>query len=181
MSARVHLELANAATATFECTFGRGCDGVCCKNGRPSLSASEQEVVRDHLDKFLPLLRPEARAVVQAEGFLTNRTKLGHRMARVVGGWCVFFNRGCVLHAVGAAEGDHTRYKPAQCVLFPLDRHDDGRWYVRQWGYDREEWDLFCLDPRRTDRKAVETLEAELAYAADLPPGNGMDAVPTAG
>ena len=28
MSPRLPLQIANAATATFECTFGRGCDGL---------------------------------------------------------------------------------------------------------------------------------------------------------
>ncbi len=70
-------------------------------------------------------------------------------MLRVVDGWCVFFNQGCVLHKVGAAEGDTYRYKPAACALFPLARNDKDEWYVRQHGYEDEQWDVFCLDPRR--------------------------------
>ena len=38
-------------------------------------------------------------------------------MMRVVDGWCVFFNQGCVLHKLGASEGDKFRYKPAPCSL----------------------------------------------------------------
>src|SRR5258708_5403239 len=31
----------NLAEARFECTFGRGCDGVCCRNGRPIVYPEE--------------------------------------------------------------------------------------------------------------------------------------------
>ena len=158
--------VANAGAATFDCLFGRGCDGVCCKNGRPSVDPAEAAAIRASLDRVLPHLRPEARTLIEAEGFLSNRTKLGQPMVRVSGGWCVFFNGGCVLHKVGAAEGDPFRYKPSQCALFPLERDDDGEWYVRQWGYRGEEWDLFCLNPAASSRPAVESLAGEVALAA---------------
>ena len=160
--------VANAETATFDCLFGRGCDGVCCKNGRPSVDPAEAAAIRDSLERVLPHLRPEARARIEAEGFLSSRTKLGQPMVRVAGGWCVFFNGGCVLHKVGAAEGDPFRYKPSQCALFPLERDDDGDWYVRQWGYRGEQWDLFCLNPAASSRPAVESLAGEAALAARL-------------
>jgi hypothetical protein len=156
----------NADTATFDCVFGRGCDGVCCRNGRPSVGPGEQEAIRAVLPRALPLLRPSARAVVEAGGFLSNRTKLGNPMLRVEGGWCVLFNGGCVLHTIGAEDGDPYRYKPTQCALFPLERGDGDSWYVRQWGYEGERWDLFCLNPRQSDRPAVEGLAPELALAA---------------
>ena len=38
---RVSLDVINGATATFECIYGRGCDGICCQNGRPPVSAEE--------------------------------------------------------------------------------------------------------------------------------------------
>lgn len=166
MSPRLPLQIVNAATATFECTFGRGCDGLCCQNGRPSLSPEERTAVEGNLTRFLPHLRPEARRVVEADGFLSRRRKLGLPMMRVVGGWCVFFNGGCVLHKFGLEDGDFARYKPSQCVTFPLDRLPDGRWYVRQHGYEDEGWDLFCLDPKNSTRRAVESLAAEIDYAA---------------
>ena len=166
MSPRLPLEIVNAAAATFECTFGRGCDGLCCQNGRPSLSPAEQATVVRNLAKFLPHLRPEARRLVEADGFLSRRTKVGQPMMRVVGGWCVFFNGGCVFHKVGLEEGDFAKYKPYQCVVFPLEPLPDGRWYVRQHGYEDEEWGLFCLNPKNSPRKAVESLAPEIEYAA---------------
>src|SRR6516225_10246080 len=106
------LPLLNAAEAKYECIFGRGCDGICCQNGRPPVYPEEIERLDAHLEKFLPHLRPEARRVVERAGYLSRRIKAGQPMLRVVGGWCVFFNQGCVLHKVGAEEGEKYRYKP---------------------------------------------------------------------
>ena len=158
----------NADTATFDCTFGRGCEGVCCKNGRPSVSAAEQKRIRSVMKRWLPLLRPEARKVIEADGFVSARTKLGQPMVRVAEQWCVFFNKGCVLHGIGAEYGDALQYKPVQCALFPLEPGDDGTWYVRQWELEGEQWDLFCMNPKNTKRKAVEALAPELELAAKV-------------
>lgn len=160
----------NAETATYDCIFGRGCDGICCQNGRPSVDATEARAIRKVLKRALPHLRPEARKLVTAEGFVSQRTKLGNPMVRVVGGWCVFFNAGCVLHKIGAEDGDAYQYKPTQCALFPLEKGDDG-WYVRQWGHEGEQWDLFCLNPKESKRPAVESLGPELALAAKCDAG----------
>ena len=89
-------------------------------------------------------------------------------MVRVVKGWCVFYNGGCVLHKLGAAEGDSYRYKPSACALFPIARDQRGRWYVRQWGYKGEVWDLFCLDPEASPRPAANSLRTELELAQQL-------------
>jgi hypothetical protein len=87
-------------------------------------------------------------------------------MLRVVGGWCVFFNQGCVLHKVGAVEGDKYQYKPAPCSLFPLARTETGDWYVRQKGVKGEEWNLFCLDPETSPLPAAVSLQDEIELAA---------------
>lgn len=158
--------VANADTATFDCTFGRGCEGICCKNGRPSVPPEEQAAIKKVLKRVLPHLRPEARKLIEAEGYLSKRTKLGHPMVRVVNEWCVFFNAGCVLHKVGSEDGDPYQYKPVQCALFPVEQDDDGSWFVRQWGHRGEQWDLFCLNPKESKRKAVDSLAGELALAA---------------
>ena len=78
------------------------------------------------------------------------------------------FNKGCVLHKVGAEEGDAYRYKPAPCALFPLGRRLDDRWYVRQWGYEGEDWDVFCLNPQASSKPAAESLADEIALAAGI-------------
>jgi hypothetical protein len=165
------LTIINAATATFECTYGRGCDGICCQHGEPSVTADERQRIDGVLDRVIPHLRPEAARVLAENGWLGEQEKLGLPMTRIVEGWCIFFHSGCVLHKVGAAEGDFTRYKPMQCVLFPLEPNGDGTWYVRQRGYEGEEWDdLFCLNPANTSRKAVDTLAPEIAVAEQLGP-----------
>jgi hypothetical protein len=162
----ISLPVLNLAEARYECIFGRGCDGICCRNGRPGLYPDEVERIDEHLDRFLPELRPQAREVVEASGYLSRRTRHGLPMLRVVDGWCVFFHQGCVLHKVGAAEGDKYRYKPAACALFPLARTEQGDWYVRQHGYQDEEWDLFCLDPKASPVPAAESLQEEIRLAA---------------
>jgi Fe-S-cluster containining protein len=163
---REALTVLNGEDATFECTFGRGCDGICCQNGRPMLYPDESERTKENLHKFLPEMRPESRKLVERDGFLSRRRRFGLPMIRVQGGWCVFFNRGCVLHKVGGAEGDVFKYKPIVCALFPLGKDENDQWYVRQWGYKGEKWDLFCLNPNNTSIRAVDSCAGELALAA---------------
>jgi Fe-S-cluster containining protein len=158
--------ITNLSEARFECTFGRGCEGICCRNGRPGLYPEELETLTAHLDRFLELMRPTARAVALAEGVVSGRRRHGLPLLRVVEGWCIFFNAGCVLHRLGLAEGDAYRYKPAACALFPLAKNDRDEWYVRQAGYEDEQWDLFCLRPSPSTPPATETLTAEIALAA---------------
>ncbi len=155
----------NLAEARFECTYGRGCDGICCRNGRPILYPEEAVLLDQKLPQILPFLRPSARALVERQGYLSGRKKCGLPMARVQAGWCVFFNQGCVLHRIGAAEGDPFHYKPSVCSLFPLDKGAHGEWRVRQKGFDGEIWDLFCLDPAASEKPAAESLQAEIALA----------------
>ena len=161
------LPVINLSTATFECSYGRGCDGLCCKNSEPPVTGDEQALVAANLPRILPLLRPEARALIEREGFLGEpHPDDGNPMLRVADDWCVFFNQGCVLHKLGAAQGDAHALKPIACSLFPLQQNDDGDWYVRQWGVENEDWDLFCLNPANARMPAAESLRVELALAA---------------
>jgi hypothetical protein len=159
------LPIVNQHEAKFECIYGRGCDGLCCRNGRPGLYPEEIDQIDANLDKFLPHLRPAARELIEEEGYLSRRLKDGLPMLRVVEDWCVFFHEGCVLHKVGAMEGDKYLYKPSACSLFPLTQDHKGRWYVRQAGYRGEIWDLFCLDPQTSPQSAVDNLQEEIALA----------------
>ncbi|HEV2946765.1 MAG TPA: DUF3109 family protein [Gemmataceae bacterium] len=165
MNERTALQVLNLAEARYECTYGRGCDGICCQEGRPLVYPEEIELLQANWKRFWPLLRPEARSLIQKKGFLTKRRRMGEPTVRKVAGWCAFFNQGCVLHKVGAEEGDPFKYKPAVCSLFPIQMDEKDRWYVRQKGYKSEKWDLFCLDPTSTSVPAAESLQAELALA----------------
>lgn len=159
------LPILNLREATFDCTYGRGCDGVCCREGRPPVDADDIRRIEGDLHAFLPLLRPEARARVERAGYLTRRHRHGRPVLRVAAGWCVFFNQGCVLHKVGAVHGNPFRYKPALCALFPIQADEHDRWYVRQKGFKGEKWDLVCLDPGTSARPAADSLQAEIALA----------------
>src|SRR5438105_13988749 len=113
----ISLPVVNLAEAKFDCIYGRGCEGICCQSGRPPIFKEDGERIQPHLARIRPLMRPEARALLDRAGFVSRRRKLGQPMLRVVGGWCIFFNEGCVLHKLGAAEGDRYRYKPILCAL----------------------------------------------------------------
>lgn len=160
-------EIINLDTARFECTFGRGCDGICCSNSRPPIDKAEELRIQKGLKKILPLLKPKAAKLVAREGFVSKRKKFGGYSLRVVDTWCVFFNQGCVLHKLGAQEGDTMKYKPLTCALFPLERYDDQRWYIRQAGFAEEKWDLFCLKPTSKTPPARETLAWEISLAKE--------------
>ena len=158
------LPILNAKEAKFECTFGRGCEGICCREGRPPVYPEEATAIEGCLERVLPRMRPAARKVVERHHFLARR-RFGHPVLRVAKGWCVFFNQGCTLHHLGEAEGDKFRYKPSLCSLFPLVQDSKDRWYVRQKGYKRERWQLFCLDPCNSTMPARESLREEIELA----------------
>jgi hypothetical protein len=151
--------------ARFDCTFGRGCEGICCRSGRPPVYPEEIERIDRNLDRILPSLRPEASALVLEDGYLSRRRTLGQPMLRVVKGWCVFFNEGCVPHRLGTGEGDPFMYKPWFCAIFPLKWDPRDSWYVRQKGFRKERWALFCLDPAASTILATESLRHEMALA----------------
>lgn len=161
--------LLNGEKATFECSFGRGCEGSCCRNGRPGLRDEEQSIIKKNFKKIAPYLSEKARKLIEKTGLVTKRVREGLPLAPVIDGWCVFFNEGCALHKAGAIEGNHLKYKPEQCAIFPLLWTDDGDWYVRQWHYQGEQWnDLFCLNPKNSQVKATESLKNELNLVATL-------------
>jgi hypothetical protein len=161
--ARRRLSVLNGDAARFECVYPT-CGGACCKESRPPVDPGEAARIEAHLAKFVPLMRDRARRLVETKGFRTKRSKEGRPMLAIVDRYCVFYNEGCVLHKVGASEGDKNRYKPGTCITFPMDATDDGRWYVRQWGTEGEAWDLACLDPKASDKVAEASLSEEIAF-----------------
>ena len=160
----------NLARATFKCVFPV-CGGICCKNGRPPITPAEDARIRKNLKLFLPHLREKARAHIAKRGYLTKRKKEGHPTLGVVDGWCVFHNDGCILHKVGAERGNKFMFKPWHCVVFPLTKEKDGTWHARQWGYQGEAWDLFCLNPDEDPTPAEQSLKDEVKFVNELEHG----------
>lgn len=160
----------NLESARFECVYPT-CGGICCKNGRPAVETDEATGIERQLGVLLPMLSESARARIERDGFLTRRKKEGLPMLATQGGWCVFFNQGCTLHKLGAAEGDAFLYKPWRCAVFPLERNaTTRRWHVRQHGVHGEAWELFCLDPKESPKSASTTLRAEVEQVRALEP-----------
>jgi hypothetical protein len=169
MSPKVSLPVVtNADTATFECVFP-SCGGQCCRMSRPPVEKAERARIQKVLPRVIGAMRPEARAHVEKNGWLTNQKYKSERpMIRIAKEYCVFYNEGCVLHRLGASEGDSTKYKPWVCIAFPVDTDPKGRWEVRQWGRPGEGWNLFCLNPKESKKKANETLAFEIDFVRAL-------------
>lgn len=161
------IQVENLQSARFRCVFPV-CGGICCKTGRPHLTQDDLDRIRKGFQKFVPHMRPDVRRYLKRHPWHTNRTNQKHATLGVAGGWCVFYNNGCILQQVGMEEGEPWRYKPDTCIRFPLEpvRSTPGRYYVRQWEYRGEGWDLFCLNPAEDPTPASESLGPELAYIA---------------
>lgn len=170
-SLKVVPKVMNLETARFECTYGRGCEGLCCQNSRPPIDEPEEKQIKKVLKRALPLMRPKAARLVEKQGFVSNRKKGGGHSLRVVDTWCVFFHKGCILHQLGAEEGDTLKYKPVTCALFPVERYGDDGWYIRQAEYSWEQWDLHCLKSTPKTPLAKETLGFELGLARECDEG----------
>lgn len=167
---KLALPVKNADTARFECVWP-GCGGACCRESHPPVSAVEAARIAEAVPRVIERVRPAARRVLERGAWLTERVEEGRRTLAIAERYCVFYNEGCVLHVLGASEGDKNAYKPGTCITFPLDRDDHDRWYVRQHGVENEAWtELACLDPQASSKLAIETLHEELAHAARLSP-----------
>ena len=48
------LTVLNLEQAKYECIYGRGCDGICCQNGRPPVYPDEEKIIRtERLEELL--------------------------------------------------------------------------------------------------------------------------------
>lgn len=169
-STKRSLPVMNLERATFECVWP-GCGGACCKESRPPVSPGEAARIEEVIARVLPKLRPEARRVVERRGWKTKRNKGGRATLAVAARYCVFYAEGCKLHEIGASEGDKNKYKPGTCITFPLDRDDHDAWFVRQKGYEKEQWELECLDPATSARRPAESLAEEIEFAERVEAG----------
>lgn len=168
---KLALPVWNAEESRFECVWP-SCGGACCRESRPPVSPGEEAIIRAQIPRVLELVRPAARKVLEKGTWVSKRRKGGRPMLAIAERYCVFYNEGCVLHRLGAGEGDRNKYKPGTCITFPLDRDDHDRWYVRQHGVNGEEWtELACLDPDASPKKGGESLPEEIAFAARVEAG----------
>lgn len=166
-SKKTPLKVVNLDETKFQCVFP-ACGGICCRTGEPRVEQAELAKIEANLEKFRPHLRPVAQEYLAANHFTKFDHETNYPRVAATDGWCLFFNEGCVLHKIGAMEGDKYAYKPWLCVTFPLEMHDRDRWHIRQWGKFEEDWDLFCLNPAESPLPARETLADEIAFAKDV-------------
>lgn len=147
------------------------CRGQCCRFGAV-VELSQAQVIEALLPRLLPLIRPEARRLVRRlgwsfKGTVRERYAAGETLqtaSRVVRDRCVFVMDqeagGCALHALALEDGvEVTRYKPRECVLFPLNGMREGELYVHTWaGYP-------CTADAASHPTALHTLQDELSLA----------------
>ena len=106
---------------------------------------------------ILPRVRPEARSVLERDGSSPGAARPGSPR-------CAWPGAGAS-SLTAAVSCTTSGFKPALCALFPLSKDLRGRSYVRQKGYQREQWNLPCLDPAPGTPPAAESLRAEIALA----------------
>lgn len=147
------------------------CRGQCCRFGAV-VELSQAREIDALLPRLLPLIRPEARRLVgrlgwSFKGTVKERYASGETLqtaSRVVRDRCVFVMDqeagGCALHALALQDGvEITRYKPRECVLFPLNGLREGELHVHTWaGYP-------CTEESEHHAAALHTLQDELSLA----------------
>lgn len=156
----------------FECTFGTTCEGNCCRS-RPHVLPEDIQAIESVLHRAIPLMRSEAQDLVIDKGYLSALKVEGHPTLRTINySLCVFFNKGCVLHKLGALEGDPFLYKPVRCILFPIGRNDDGSYGLVRKPAEADP-DLFpCLTQAEgSDKTTSQSLKAEFAMIEQIENG----------
>lgn len=123
-----------------DCRFGCDlscCKGACCVDGDSGAPLLEEEVARLEavLPDVLPLLTPEGREAVEAQGVAV-RDKDGDLGTPLIdGGACAYItysDDGCALCALQG------HYKPVSCHLYPIRVEDYGEFQAVNY----HQWDI---------------------------------------
>ena len=159
------LPIVNLDEARFECTFGRGCDGVCCKEGRPLVYPDEVGRIAEALEKLQVEAPPRGPGGRGEEGVPQRPASPGPPRPAQRRRLVPVLPRGMPPAPTRAGGRGQVPVQAGRLLLFPIQQDEHDRWYIRQRGFHRETWDLFCLDPRIHPRPAAETLVEEIALA----------------
>ena len=126
----------DVADCRFGCDLGC-CKGACCVDGDSGAPLLEEEVARLEavLPDVLPLLTPEGREAVEAQGVAV-RDKDGDLGTPLIdGGACAYItysDDGCALCALQGF------YKPVSCHLYPIRVEDYGEFQAVNY----HQWDI---------------------------------------
>lgn len=126
----------DVADCRFGCDLGC-CKGACCVDGDSGAPLLKEEVARLEavLPDVLPLLTPEGREAVEAQGVAV-RDKDGDLGTPLIdGGACAYItysDDGCALCALQGF------YKPVSCHLYPIRVEDYGEFQAVNY----HQWDI---------------------------------------
>lgn len=156
-------------TSTYECIFGRGCQGIyatspdtgCCALGAHFSDEDDEKRVAAYVDQLTPdlwQLRPDRATVRRKDWVELDEDGAAKTLTVDVAGQsaCIFHNRpgfaggaGCALHALALEQGRHPlETKPDVCWQLPIRRSyrtvepADGEAYteISIGEYDRRGW-----------------------------------------
>ncbi|MBQ8099898.1 MAG: DUF3109 family protein [Paludibacteraceae bacterium] len=131
------------------------CKGCCCIEGDAGapLTAEEEQTLQQLLPGLLPLMRKEAREVVEKEGIAYN-DPIGERVTQIVDGKDCVFSRTdrngwcyCVIERL-YNEGKISFRKPVSCHLYPIRLTE----HPTFWAVEYHRWDI-CHCARQYGRK----------------------------
>ena len=161
-------------TSSYECIFGRGCQGVltaptpelvqgCCSYGAHFTDDADVANVKERA-ATLADEHWQFRKIGLARG-VTKTTRDGEVATRLVEDACIFLNRpgfaggaGCALHVAALDRGERPLdYKPQVCWQLPMRREDedDGndfvtttitQWERKHWGSGGDDFHWWCTE-----------------------------------
>lgn len=134
------------ADCRFSCDLGC-CRGGCCVEGDSGAPLLEEEVasLEAVLPEVLPLLTPEGRATIEAQGVAVRDADGDLGTPLIDGGACAFVAYGadgCALCAIEMAYRNHLFHlpfsKPVSCHLYPIRVEDYGEFTAVNY----HQWDI---------------------------------------